>query len=180
LLGSVDPPVDAAAQMKHFVNDDKLNAFRLPVGWQYLVNNQLGGTLDAGNLAKYDGLVQSCLSTGAYCIIDIHNYARWNGQIIGQGGPKDDDFAGLWSQLATKYAAESKVVMGLMNEPHDSMSHLPFFPCDSSAELLAVPDMTRWATSVQAVVTAIRKAGATTQTILLPGNCISFFAGVRY
>lgn len=114
--------------MKHFVNDDKLNAFRLPVGWQYLVNNQLGGTLDAGNLAKYDDLMQSCLSTGAYCIIDIHNYARWNGQIIGQGGPSDDEFASLWSQLATKYAAESKVVMGIVNEPHDSMSPLAFSP----------------------------------------------------
>ena len=34
----------------------------------------------------------------------------------------------------------------------------------------AVPDMTRWATSVQAAVTAIRKAGATSQNILLPGN----------
>ncbi len=125
-LSSVDPPTDAAAQMKHFVDDDKLNVFRLNVAWQYLVNNQLGGTLDAGNLAKYDDLVQSCLSTGAYCIIDIHNYARWNGQIIGQGGPTDDQFASLWSQLATKYAAESKVVMGLINEPHDSTSYLHF------------------------------------------------------
>ena len=114
------PPADGAAQMKHFVDVDKFNVFRLPVGWQYLVNGQLGGTLDAGNLAKYDGLVQGCLTTGAYCLIDIHNYARWNGQIIGQGGPTDDQFASLWSQLAKKYAAESKVVMGLMNEPHDS------------------------------------------------------------
>ena len=114
--------------MKHFVHVDKLNAFRLPVGWQYLVNGRLGGTLDAGNLAKYHSLVQSCLTTGAYCIIDIHNYARWNGQIIGQGGPTDDQFASLWSQLAKKYAAESKVVMGLMNEPHDSMFGFPCLP----------------------------------------------------
>ncbi len=126
-LGNVDPSNDAAAQMKHFVDDDKLNVFRLNVGWQYLVNNQLGGSLDAGNMAKYDGLVQSCLATGAYCIIDIHNYARWNGQIIGQGGPTDDQFANLWSQLATRYAAESKIVLGLMNEPHDSMFCFPLF-----------------------------------------------------
>ena len=107
--------------MKHFVDENKLNAFRLNVGWQFLVNNQLGGTLDAANLAEYDKLVQGCLTTGAYCIIDIHNYARWNGQIIGQGGPTDDQFASLWSQLATKYVKESNIVMGLMNEPHDSM-----------------------------------------------------------
>ena len=107
--------------MKHFATDDKLNLFRLPVAWQYLVNGKLGGTLDATNFASYDKLVQACLGTGAHCIIDIHNYARWNGAIIGQsGGPTTDDFSGLWKQLATKYAADSNVVMGLMNEPHDS------------------------------------------------------------
>ena len=39
-----------------------------------------------------------------------------------------------------------------MNEPHD------------------IPDITLWAQSVQAAVTAIRQAGATSQLILLPGN----------
>ncbi len=130
-LSKVTPPLhqyngqDGAGQMKHFVDDDGLNVFRLPVGWQYLVNNQAGGTLDATNFKKYDDLVKACLVTGAYCIIDIHNYARWNGEIIGQGGPKDEDFANLWSQLATKYAQEEKVVMGLMNEPHEGESTQP-------------------------------------------------------
>lgn len=39
-----------------------------------------------------------------------------------------------------------------MNEPHD------------------IPDISIWASTVQTAVTAIRKAGATTQMILLPGN----------
>jgi len=43
-------------------------------------------------------------------------------------------------------------MFGIMNEPH----HL-----DS---------LSRWADTVQAAVTAIRRAGATTQTILLPGT----------
>jgi endoglucanase len=43
-------------------------------------------------------------------------------------------------------------MFGLMNEPH----HLP--------------SLAQWAATVQAAVTAIRRAGATTQTILLPGN----------
>ena len=105
--------------MSHFSRDDKLNIYRLPVGWQYLVNYQQPGPLDPTNTGKYDTLVQACLTTGAYCIIDIHNYARWDGQIIGQGGPSNDQFASLWSQLATKYASTTNVVMGLMNEPHD-------------------------------------------------------------
>lgn len=104
--------------MKHFVTDDGLNAFRLPVGWQYLVNNQLGGTLNAANLANYDSLVQNCLASGAaLCEIDIHNYARWNGGIIGQGGPTNAQFASLWSQLAAKYKGNTKIAFGIMNEP---------------------------------------------------------------
>ena len=148
---------------------DKLNIFRLPVAWQYLVNGKLGGTLDATNLGQYDQLVQACLGTGAHCIIDIHNYARWNGNIIGQaGGPTNDDFSGLWSQLATKYAANTNVIMGLMNEPHDSMYNQDY----STTELtrMIVPSMTDWAASCQAAVAAIRNAGATSQMILLPGK----------
>ena len=120
--------------MKHFVTDDGLNAFRLPVAWQYLVNNVLGGTLDATNFASYDSLVQGCLSAGAdMCIIDIHNYARWNGDIIGQGGPTNAQFASLWSQIATKYATTSKVVFAVMNEPVSRTACLlsvDLFPAD--------------------------------------------------
>lgn len=143
---------DGEGQMVHFVQDDGLNLFRLPVGWQYLVNNVLGGKLDATNFAKYDLLVQSCLSTGSHCIVDIHSYARWNGEIIGQGGPTNGQFASVWSQLAAKYSKSTNVIFGIMNEPHD------------------IPDITLWAASVQAAVTAIRTAGATSQMILLPGN----------
>ncbi len=57
--------------MNHFYKDDKMNIFRLPVGWQWLVNGKLGGTLDGNNLARYDSLVQGCLKTGALCVIDV-------------------------------------------------------------------------------------------------------------
>ncbi|EIW76534.1 hypothetical protein CONPUDRAFT_130615 [Coniophora puteana RWD-64-598 SS2] len=143
---------DGAGQMTHFVNDDGYNIFRLPVAWQYLTNNEATGTLNQTNFAEYDALVQACLETGASCIIDIHNYARFNGEIIGQGGPTNEVFADLWSSIATYYADESKIVFGVMNEPHD------------------LPSITTWAGTVQAAVTAIRNAGATSQYILLPGD----------
>ncbi|KAL9133221.1 MAG: hypothetical protein Q9175_005605, partial [Cornicularia normoerica] len=126
-VSSVDPPLsqygggDGAGQMTHFTKTDGLNIFRLPVAWQYLVDGVIGGTLDETNFGKYDKLVQACLDTGAHCIIDIHNYARWNGKVIGApGGPKTSDFSGLWGQLAEKYKDQGSVVMGLMNEPHDN------------------------------------------------------------
>jgi hypothetical protein len=61
---------DGAAQMKHFADDLGLNVFRLPVSWQYLTNSNIG-SLDESQFANYDGLVQSCLSTGASCVIDV-------------------------------------------------------------------------------------------------------------
>jgi endoglucanase len=137
--------------MNHFVKDDGLNTFRLPVGWQYLVDNTLGGTLNAANWANYDALVQGCLSSGAgLCIIDVHNYARWNGAVVGQGGPTNAQFTNLWTQIATKYASNTKIAFGLMNEPHDV-------------------DITQWAATVQAAVTGIR-AIAANNIILLPGT----------
>ncbi|TPX15807.1 uncharacterized protein E0L32_000141 [Thyridium curvatum] len=128
---------DGAGQMQHFARDDGMN--------------MLGGTLDQTNTGKYDQLVQACLATGAYCVIDIHNYARWDNQIIGQGGPSNEQFVSLWTQLASKYASQQKIVFGIMNEPHD------------------VPDINKWADTVQAVVTAIRGV-AKSQMILIPGN----------
>ena len=74
--GGGDCPTDGPSQMQHFVKDDGFNFFRLPVGWQFLVNNQLGGPLDSDFFGTYDNLVQACLSTGAKCLLDIHNYAR--------------------------------------------------------------------------------------------------------
>ena len=136
--------------MQHFANDDGLNVFRIPVGWQYLVNGQLSGPLDSAFFADFDSVMQACLATGAHCIIDLHNYARWDGGIIGQGGPSNDDFVSVWYQLAQVYAGQSNVIYGLMNEPHDL-------------------DISTWADTLQAAVTGIRNAGATSQLILLPG-----------
>ena len=139
--------------MNHFNKDDSLNTFRLPVGWQFLVNGQLGGQLNANNLGQYDRLVQGCLSSGAVlCILDLHNYARYNGKIVGQGGPPNSQLADVWKQLATKYGKQSKIAFGVMNEPHD------------------IPDIKAWAATVQEVVAAIRGAGATSNLILLPGT----------
>jgi endoglucanase len=58
----------------------------------------------------------------------------------------------VWSQLATHYKSNPKIIFGLMNEPHD------------------MPNLQTWANSVQAAVNAIRAAGATSQYILLPGS----------
>ncbi|GME60353.1 Metallo-beta-lactamase domain [Neofusicoccum parvum] len=139
--------------MRHFRNDLGLNVFRLPVAWQYLAGGQLGVDFNADNFAKYDALVQACLGTGAKCIIDLHNYARWNGNIVGQSGGAviNEHLTNAWWQLATKYKNEQNIIFGIMNEPHDL-------------------DVPTWATTLQWVVNTIRSVGATSQMILLAGT----------
>lgn len=112
------PGQKAIDQIEHFINDGGLNAFRLPVSWQYVLNSHLGGPLHPTKFAAYNSLVQGCINSGAaMCIIDIHNYGRWNGDVVGQGGPSNSDFASLWSQLATHYRSYPQVAFGIMNEP---------------------------------------------------------------
>ena len=155
------------------INSNNLNGSAVNVSGGALQTSD--GQLDQNNTAQYNELVQGCLATGSYCIVDIHNYARFEGQIIGQGGPTNEQFASLWSQIANmvyascrgsitfflvsvadvwfwQYKNESRIIFGVMNEPHD------------------IPDLSLWADTVQAAVTAIRTAGATQQMILLPGN----------
>ncbi|KAJ4415929.1 hypothetical protein N0V82_007050 [Gnomoniopsis sp. IMI 355080] len=149
-------PSTGAAQMQHFSSSDNLNVFRLTVGWQYLTNAVIGGDLDATNFGQYNTLMSSCLAiTGAKCIVDIHNYARWDGNIIGQSssGPTNEQFAALWTSLATEYSNNTNVIFGIMNEPHDLT-------------------VSTWADTVQAAVTAIR-AVAPDNMILMPGSSYS-------
>ncbi|KIO31975.1 glycoside hydrolase family 5 protein, partial [Tulasnella calospora MUT 4182] len=138
---------DGPGQMKWFVSNG-MNTFRLSIGWQY-VTPTLGGAFDPSEWATYDKLVRSCLALEAYCIIDIHNYARWNGQVIGQSAVPDAPFIKLWQMIASYYASEPRVIFGLMNEPYKL-------------------DILTWAQTLQKVVTAVR-AIAPKHVILLPG-----------
>ena len=146
----------ATSQIDHFVKNGA-NVFRLPFGWNPAVGGQLGGTLNPSWFTAYDKLVQYTLSKGAYAILDLHNYARWNGGIVGQGGPTDAQLASVWEQLAKKYSSNAKVIFGLMNEPHD------------------IPNIGTFAKTLQVSVNAIRSAGATSQYILLPGSVRPIF-----
>jgi endoglucanase len=47
---------NVTGQMLHFINDDGFNTFRLPVSWQYLINNAdtATATLDPTNFGIYN------------------------------------------------------------------------------------------------------------------------------
>ncbi|EJT97750.1 hypothetical protein DACRYDRAFT_127563 [Dacryopinax primogenitus] len=128
-------------QYGHF-SPQGTNLYRLPFAWQ----------LATPTLHYYNEVVQTALATNAYVILDVHNYARWNGEIINQGGPTIEQYASLWYQMASFYKNEPRVIYGLMNEPHD------------------LPDNSLWPPAVQGAINAVRAAGSVSQYILMPGS----------
>lgn len=102
------------------------------------------------------------ITKGAYAILDPHNYMRYNdpssqpysGSVIGNTTDPDaattEQFAAFWGELARRFANNTRVIFGLMNEPHDMPTSLVL-------------------QNDQAAVTAIRAAGAA-NLVLVPGN----------
>ncbi|KAI0347834.1 endoglucanase [Trametopsis cervina] len=151
--GSFKPPYSTppSSQYTHFTAEG-VNLYRIPFAWQ-LMTPTLGGSIDNSFFSTYDATVQAALNSGpkVYVIIDLHNYARWNGQVIAQGGPTNAQYASIWTQLAQKYGKQQRIIFGIMNEPHD------------------VPSVSTWVDTVQQTVNAIRQAGSQNY-LLLPGS----------
>jgi endoglucanase len=126
----------------------KMNIIRLPFRWLRL-QPTASAPLDPTYLALIDDVVTYATGKGLTVLLDVHDYGRFNGGIVGDAVPASV-FANLWSQLAGHYKANSKVFFGLMNEPHDQ-------PQD------------KWLVAVNAAIAAIRKAGAK-NLITVPGT----------
>ncbi|KAH9810630.1 family 5 glycoside hydrolase [Melampsora americana] len=139
------PPLD---QIPHFIKGGS-NVIRFPFGWQY-IQPTVKAPLNTTYLSLLDKYVTATTKLGAHAIIDLHNFARRDGQIIGESSLGADTLVDLWTKLAAHYKDQPKVIFGLINEPHDVTSK-------------------KWFGVVQQVVTAIRKQGAK-NNILLPGN----------
>ena len=54
----------------------------------------------------------------AHVVLDPHNYARYNGSIIGSGVLPYASFNDFWTRVANEFKGNDKVIFGLMNEPN--------------------------------------------------------------
>ena len=137
-----------AGEIDYFMGKG-LGIFRVAFLWERL-QPSLGGALDSTELARLDTLVNDATGKHAAVLLDPHNYARYQGNVIGTAQLSDAHFADFWRRLATHYAGNPRVLLGLMNEPHD-------MPTEN------------WLAAANAAIAAIRDAGAT-NLILVPGN----------
>ena len=137
-----------AAEVNYFRNAG-MNVIRVPFRWERL-QPTLSGPLDATQLASLQRVVADARAAGAYVILDPHNYARYNGNVIGSGAVPRAAFTDFWNRLATVFRNEPHVIFGLMNEPNS-------MPTED------------WLLAANAGIAGIRNAGAP-QWILVPGN----------
>lgn len=133
----------------NYFMDKGVNVFRLPILWERLQSEPYK-KLDQQHLKRIDEVVETASKRHAYVIIDVHNYARYYGQVIGTEEVPDSVLADLWIKLATRYKNNEYVIFGLMNEPN---------------KILA----TQWKSAADASILAIRETGAT-NLILIPGT----------
>eukprot|EP00727_Mastigamoeba_balamuthi_P011326 m51a1_g6816 putative endoglucanase precursor (endo- -beta-glucanase) (662) ;mRNA; f:284845-287440 len=136
------------SEVDYFVGKG-MNVLRIPFRWERL-QLTLGTDFDSTEQSRLTDIVNYATSKGAYAVIDPHNYARYNGGIIGSTTVTVANFVDFWTRLSTLFKSNSLVIFAIMNEPNTM-------------------DTATWFSAALSVHTAIR-AITTTNWILIPGN----------
>ncbi|MFO3707084.1 glycoside hydrolase family 5 protein [Xanthomonas codiaei] len=138
----------AASDFSYFAGKG-MNTVRLPFLWERL-QPPLNGDLDATQLGLIKKSLAAAKANKQFLILDLHNYAKYNGKRIGTDEVPAGALADLWRRLALEFKDDKSVIFGLMNEPNG----------------ISAPD---WAAAAQGAINAIRKTGAK-NLILVPGT----------
>lgn len=106
------------AEITYF-HDKGMNIFRLSVLWERL-QPALRTPLDAAYLGRIDNFISQVHAVGGTVILDIHDYGRYRGTLIGGDSVSAADFRDLWTRLGAAFRDRPYVWFGLMNEPQQS------------------------------------------------------------
>lgn len=126
-----------------------MTAVRLPFLWERL-QPELFAEFDTAELRRLIDTVDRANHRGLTVILDVHNYAAYNGVSIGNTNVSTRAFADFWRRLAQVFSNNTKVAFGLMNEP---------------AGITAKS----WFDAAQMAIEAIRDTGAD-NLVLVPGT----------
>lgn len=114
-----------SAQQFEYCRRKGLLIVRLPIRWER-VQRKLMEPLDPTELARLDQVVEHARERGIRLLFDLHNYARYNGKLIGTDEVPIEAFSDFWRRFADHYKDESAVfAYGLMNEPHSTQGRWP-------------------------------------------------------
>lgn len=96
-----------------------IRTVRFPVKWERL-QPQLGGNLDSTYAGLIDGMLIQAGQQGIGVILDVHNYGRYKGQVIGSSAVTVDHYRQLMQRIAQRWhTSPALYAYDLMNEPHD-------------------------------------------------------------
>lgn len=118
------------------------NFYNLFTSWKKVQPTITSTTLDSTAVANLaDAVSYITLKLGAFCSVELHDYARYGTTPLGTAPATSDAFARVWRLLAQQFKNNSRVIFSLTNQPHDQVT-------------LA------YITAVNAAITAIRATGA--------------------
>ena len=125
-----------------------MNIFRIPFLMERLAPGTMTSALDTTYLSELKTVVSFITAAGAHAVLDPHNFGRYYGTVF----TSTSDFKTFWTNLATEFKANDKVIFDCNNEFHDE---------PSNALVVALN---------QACIDGVRAAGATTQYIFVEGT----------
>lgn len=102
-----------------------LTLVRLPILWER-VQPSLSGPLDDAETNRIERVLSDASTRQMRVILDVHNYGRYRGAVVGSAQVPNAAFADLWRRLATRFGGSTSLWgYGLMNEPHDMAGAWP-------------------------------------------------------
>ncbi|MCB1129819.1 MAG: glycoside hydrolase family 5 protein [Verrucomicrobiae bacterium] len=92
-----------------------LNLIRIPFKWER-IQPTLFGAVDFTGLDQVMALADN---RGMKVVLDMHNYARRDGFVIGSEDMPNETFADVWRKIAAHFKNHGAIYgYGIMNEPH--------------------------------------------------------------
>lgn len=107
-----------------FFIDTGMNAIRIPFRWERLQPSIASGFINSAEMGRLRSTVNEASCYGAHVILDMHNYGRHNGRIIGESEVTKEHLAEIWRILAIEFMTNNLTIFALMNEPHSQDSEI--------------------------------------------------------
>jgi endoglucanase len=126
------------------------NIIRFPFRWERL-QPSLNGPLDAAELGRMRTTVNTAKAQGLCVLLDVHNFAKYYGDKLGENDALDEAFIKFWLLVAKEFSDPTQTIFGLMNEP----ANMP---------------LAEWAVLAKRTLKALRDAEATNLVFVSGGR----------
>ncbi len=114
-------------EKKHFkyYADQGIRLIRFPFIWER-VQHSLDDGLNFDQIRLLKKTLDLAAMNGQKVILDMHNYGRYHGELIGSSKVPYDAYASVWRELAKRFKGHRGLLgYDIMNEPHGTVGLWP-------------------------------------------------------